>query len=187
MKKLIWIFCSIPFWILAIQALYLEPSLFWKKSLVFCGYTAASLLALCLSVAPMHKHLPQSRLLTVLNQRKREIGLSAFFYALIHAFSYFMKKYITSSQLPWNNLLHPIILPGLLALTILLILALTSFNFWIKKLTWKRWKALHRTVYIAEAAVFLHMLLQGGTVAIWGSLIFIPLFICQRLRLLAIK
>lgn len=185
MKKVIWIVCSIPFWILAVQALHLGPetALFWKQSLVVCGYTAAGLLAITLCVAPMHKHLPQSRLFTVLNRYKREIGLSAFFYAVIHASSYFMKKYVASGQLPWSNLLHPVILPGLLALAILLILALTSFNYWVKKLTWKRWKTLHRTVYIAEAAVFLHMVLQGGIVAVWGCLIFIPLFICQRLRL----
>ena len=184
-KKLVRIFCSIPFWILAVQALHLGPetALFWKNSLVICGYTAAVLLAITLCAAPMHKHLPQSLLFTVLNRYKREIGLSSFFYAVIHASSYFIKKYIGSGQLPWPFLLHPIILPGLSALLILLILALTSFNYWVKKLTWKSWKTLHRTVYIAEAAVFLHMLLRGGIVAIWGCLIFIPLLICQRLRL----
>ena len=185
MKKLVWILCSIPFCYLAIQTLSLSPNnaLFWKQSLVICGYTAAGLLALTLCAAPMHKHLPQSHLFTVLNQRKREIGLSSFFYAVIHAFSYFIKKSITTGQLPWKFLLHPVILPGILALVILLILALTSFNYWIKKLTWTKWKTLHRAVYIAEAAVFLHMVLRGGMVAIWGSLIFIPLLICQRLRL----
>ncbi|HEY5235556.1 MAG TPA: ferric reductase-like transmembrane domain-containing protein, partial [Rhabdochlamydiaceae bacterium] len=134
-------------------------------------------------LSPMHKHLPTSQFFAILNRHKREIGLSAFFYAAIHVLSYFVKDTIKKGSIEWIYLLHPVILPGELAFIILSMLALTSFNYWVKKLTWQRWKSLHRTVYIAEAAVFLHMGLQFGIVSIWGCLIFIPLLICQRLRL----
>lgn len=184
-KKIIWIFCSIPLWFTVVQLFTLNPATktFWSSTLAISGYSAAALLAISLALSPMHKHLPTSPFFGILNRHKREIGLSAFFYAAMHVFSYFMKGLIKKGTIEWIYLIHPVIIPGEIAFIILSLLALTSFNYWIKKLTWQRWKSLHRTVYIAEAAVFLHMGLQFGIVSIWGCLIFIPLFVCQRLRL----
>jgi methionine sulfoxide reductase heme-binding subunit len=184
-KRNIWILCSLPWVLVAIQIFRfgLDSKEFWKWSVAITGYSAAVLLAISLALSPLHKHLPSSQFFAILNRHKREIGLSAFFYAAFHVLSYFVKEYIKNGTIDWFYLLHPVLLPGETALIILSLLALTSYDYWIKRLTWRRWKSLHRTVYIAEAAVFLHMGLQFGVVSIWGCLIFIPLFVCQRLRL----
>lgn len=180
-KAFIWLLCSIPFWVIAAVPLF--STNFWHWSLVISGYTAASLLAICLSLAPLHKNFPSIRPFNLLNRRKREIGLSVFFYAVFHASSFFMYKFVSEGSLPWIYLLHPVIIPGLVALIILLLLALTSNDISVKKLTYHKWKSFQRMIYIVEACVFLHMLLQPVTVLVWGCLIFIPLFILQRLRL----
>ncbi len=183
-KSIIWLLCSIPLWITAARVFPFSPhsAKFWSRALGVCGYSAAVLLAICLIVSPLHKSFPSIQVFSHLNRRKKELGLSAFFYAFLHASSFFIKKNISKGSLPWEYLLHPVIIPGLIALIILLVLALTSDDYWIKKLTWKKWKSIHRTVYLAQAAVFLHMAFQGGKVLVWGCLIFIPLFIFQRLR-----
>jgi DMSO/TMAO reductase YedYZ heme-binding membrane subunit len=157
-KKTIWILCSIPFWFTVVQLFTLNPATkkFWSSTIAISGYSAAALLAISLALSPLHKHLPTSQFFAILNKK---------------------------GSIEWIYLIHPVIILGEIAFIILSLLALTSFNYWVKKLTWQRWKSLHRTVYIAEAAVFLHMGLQFGIVSIWGCLIFIPLFVCQRLRL----
>lgn len=184
-KKIIWILCSIPFWFTVVQLFTLNPETkkFWSSTIAISGYSAAALLAISLALSPLHKHLPTAQFFGILNRRKKEIGLSSFFYAAIHVLSYFVKDTIKKGSIEWIYMIHPVIIPGEIAFVILSLLALTSFNYWVKKLTWQRWKSLHRTVYVAEAAVFLHMGLQFGIVSIWGCLIFIPLFVCQRLRL----
>jgi sulfoxide reductase heme-binding subunit YedZ len=180
-KAFVWLLCTIPSWFIIFQAFHAKK--FWSKSIVISGYTAAALLAISLVVAPLHKNFPSIRLFNFLNRRKREIGLSVFFYAVFHVIAFFVKENIKTGQLPWIYFLHPVIIPGLIALFIFLLLTLTSSDYSIKKMTHPKWKSLHRTVYIAEGCVFLHMVLQFGTVSIWGCLIFIPLFIIQRLRL----
>jgi methionine sulfoxide reductase heme-binding subunit len=179
-KRLVWIICSLPLvWTLVWTIIGASP--FWKKSFPVWGYSAASLLVICLVSSPLKKSFPAVQFFLDLSRRKKQTGLAAFCYALLHASAYFIKKKISTGFFPWDSLLHLEILPGLIALTILTIMALTSDDYWIRKLG-KRWKSLHRTVYIAEACVFLHMAFQGGNVLMWGCLLFVPLLFFQRLR-----
>ncbi len=184
-KKIIWLFVSLPLVAVIFQLLMFsfKTSLFWDRSLVIAGYTASILLALCLMLSPLHKNFPSLRVFNFLNRRKREIGLAVFFYACIHALSYFLRKYTATRTFEWIYLLHPIIIPGEIAFLIFFFLSITSNNFSIQWLGWKKWKSLHRLIYIAEGAVFVHMLLQKGTVLIFGCVIFALLFSIQRLRL----
>ncbi|WP_322507370.1 protein-methionine-sulfoxide reductase heme-binding subunit MsrQ [Anaerolinea sp.] len=87
---------------------------------------------------------------------RRPLGLYAFLYASIHFLIYVWLDYGWA----WNFILpslreKPFILAGALALFILLLLALTSFDFsprWLGK----HWKTLHRLVYLAGILVILH-------------------------------
>ena len=56
------------------------------------------------------------------------------------------------SQFPFQPL-------GLLALVILFLMAATSHDFWLANLTAPVWKALHMLVYVAYAALILHVAL----------------------------
>jgi methionine sulfoxide reductase heme-binding subunit len=152
-------------------------------SLAYSGYSAAILLAICLAVSPFSQNFPTILLPRILNRHKREFGLSSFFYAALHVLSYFMRKVLKMGFFEWKSLLRLYLIPGEIAFLVLLTLALTSDPFWIKKLGWQKWKSIHRTVYIAEAGIFLHLCLNSSQKAFWGFAIFLPLFILQRLRL----
>jgi sulfoxide reductase heme-binding subunit YedZ len=51
---------------------------------------------------------------------------------------------------------HPWVLVGFTAFLCLLPLAITSTNGWIRRLGGKRWRRLHRLVYVAAFAGVLH-------------------------------
>jgi nitrite reductase/ring-hydroxylating ferredoxin subunit len=68
-------------------------------------------------------------------------------------------QYATISQFPFQPF-------GLVALTILFLMAATSHDFWLHTLTAPVWKTLHMGVYVAYALIVLHVIfgvLQGET------------------------
>ena len=67
---------------------------------------------------------------------------------------------ILSSNTSFGQLLgFPFEMFGLIALAILVVLAATSHDFWLSFLTPPVWKAVHMSVYVAYAAVTLHVAL----------------------------
>lgn len=150
-----------------------------KTILVYAGYTSVFFLVLVLALNPLRAWFPASRILRVLNKCRRELGVASFSYALLHMLSYLVKKGSIAKFLKY--VFHPAIIPVLfVALPLLLALSLTSNNFSVKKLGYQEWKRLHKRIYIAEIAIFLHMILVGE--ALYAFLIFIPLFILQYKR-----
>lgn len=183
-KSCIWFLCSLPLIGILGYSFFLSPQTypFWSKSLYIGGYSAAILLAICLMLTPFTRVFSSIELFKILNRHKREIGLSCFFYAVIHVFSYFIKRSLKYGMLLWKTLLDPMVIPGEIAFFILFLMAITSNNYFVNKMQWKNWKNLHRFVYLAESFVFLHMFLQGDGVRLWAFVIFIPLVIFQFLR-----
>ena len=74
-----------------------------------------------------------------------------------------------------DSLAHfPFELFGVLALAILFLMAATSHDFWLTNLTAPTWKALHMLVYVAYAAVVLHVALgtlQAETSPVMSGLV----------------
>jgi sulfoxide reductase heme-binding subunit YedZ len=172
-----WILTHIPLLIGLFMLLYLPGSA--KTVLVYAGYTAVFFLIFVLVLNPLRAWFPASSVLRVLNRYRREFGVASFSYAFLHMISYLVKKGSIAKFLKF--VFHPAIIPVLfVALPLLLALALTSNNSSVKKLGFQEWKKLHRRVYIAEIAIFLHMILVGE--AFYAFLIFIPLFILQSKR-----
>lgn len=167
-KLIVWLICSIPLWIIVGKGYFLPPTdpKFWSFSLTYSAYSAVVLLAICL----------------VMKRFKKVIGLCAFYYALLHMSSYFIKKVIKTGAFPWEYLVHPMVIFGELAFIILLALAVTSTKWSKQKMGREKWKTLHRAVYFAEIFIFIHMVMQGETVLLWAMVIFIPLFTIQCLR-----
>jgi sulfoxide reductase heme-binding subunit YedZ len=91
---------------------------------------------------------------------RRILGLYAYFYACLHFGIYltFDKSFNVASFI-WDALHKPFILLGMVALTLLTPLALTSTNGAIKRMGAARWKRLHRLVYEASIAGVLHFYL----------------------------
>jgi methionine sulfoxide reductase heme-binding subunit len=87
---------------------------------------------------------------------RRPLGLYAFMYAAVHVFIFAAIDYaFTWGLLITEVALKPYIIVGLTAFTILSLLALTSFRWWVKRLG-KNWKRLHRLVYLAAVLVIVH-------------------------------
>ena len=99
----------------------------------------------------------------VLLAGRRAIGVSAFVIAIPHVACYLGPVLLQN----WRNLYEPGLLwvvglvLGLLAFLDLFILAWTSRDAAVKAMGGKRWKRLHRTVYIATPVLFLHALFVG--------------------------
>jgi sulfoxide reductase heme-binding subunit YedZ len=129
------------------------------------GKTALILLMLSLSITPLRtlSKWPQ------INKLRRPLGLYAFAYAAVH-FGIFL---ILDYNLQWRYIFQEIInrkfiLIGFSAGLILLILAATSPTVMLKKLR-KRWKPLHRLVYLAGFLAGLHFILavKPGVLRPW--------------------
>jgi len=73
-------------------------------------------------------------------------------------------------------------LSGLVAFLILLAMAMTSSNRKIRQLGAKRWKMLHRAVYLAAGLILLHMLLKEKSDPLQAWLLFLPLTAAELLR-----
>ncbi|MDJ0651484.1 MAG: ferric reductase-like transmembrane domain-containing protein [Simkaniaceae bacterium] len=152
----------------------------WKTLFIRSGYCSLGLLFFCLILSPIKTVFPQLQIVKDLNRYKKEIGVAAFIYAFAHLSFYMADAILRKGQLIIAKFFRPVIFPGLLAFLILLALTLTSNRWSVEKLTYKKWKGLHRLVYIAEVCVFIHVVQQSVT---WALVTFIPLATMQILRI----
>ena len=91
---------------------------------------------------------------------RRMLGLSTFFYALLHLSSYIMLDQFFYWPEIWADIIkRPYITIGMLSFLMLIPLAITSTNKMMRRLG-KNWLRLHKLVYpIAIGAVFHNLLL----------------------------
>lgn len=119
------------------------------------GYYAIVLLILSLVCTPLNVVFGLRQVVPL----RRPLGLYAFFYATLHFLTFVWLDY----GLDWGLLQEAIIekwyaLIGFAAFLLLLPLAITSTKGWMRRLG-KRWKVLHRAVYIAALLAVLHWML----------------------------
>jgi sulfoxide reductase heme-binding subunit YedZ len=117
------------------------------------GDTVLACLLLTLSVTPLRRLTGWNELIRV----RRLIGLTAFWYALIHFLSYVVfDQSLSISEIGADILKHPWVLVGFAAFLMLLPLAVTSTKGWVRRLGGRRWQRLHRLIYPATAAGVVH-------------------------------
>jgi nitrite reductase/ring-hydroxylating ferredoxin subunit/DMSO/TMAO reductase YedYZ heme-binding membrane subunit len=127
--------------------------------------SAFILMHVVLSIGPLCRL--DRRFLPLLYNR-RHLGVTMFTVALahglfaivqFHAFgdrNMFVSVLTTSSG--WTSVSDfPFQIAGLLALTILFVMAATSHDFWLHNLTAPAWKTLHMGVYVAYALIVAHV------------------------------
>ena len=116
------------------------------------GQTALVLLVLSLSITPLYTAFTIKELLPL----RRRLGLYAFFYAILHFLIFVGLDYGFDPELLKEAIFEKrYALVGFAAFLILLPLAVTSTKGWMRRLG-KRWKALHRWVYVAAVLVIVH-------------------------------
>jgi methionine sulfoxide reductase heme-binding subunit len=130
-----------------------------ERLLHVSGEIAIWTLGAVLSLTPLRVLCPRSAIVNALNRHRRWIGVSACIYGLVHFSCHVLY------QGDWDDLLQsftkPFIWFGLTGLSILVLLALTSNNWAVRKLGGKRWKLLHRLAYLAAAVLIYHQSIAG--------------------------
>lgn len=118
------------------------------------GLGALILLLITLCMTPLRRVSGWGGWLAV----RRQLGLWCFFYALLHLCGYlFFILGLRFERLPAEVSERPYIIVGLLAFIGLLLMAITSNRYSIRKLG-RRWSPLHRLIYPVLALALLHML-----------------------------
>ena len=110
----------------------------------FTGIGALNVLLITLTVTPLSKRFKQP----VLMQCRRLIGIYSFVYALCHVVSFLAFEVQFDVQLFIGEIVErPYILVGAVAVILLMLLTITSFNK-IKKQMKRRWQRLHNSIYL---------------------------------------
>ena len=153
-RTLVWIVLTAPLGV--ITYLYLTGGWFYGEYLHATGDWSAKLLILALAITPLRRRLPKSRLLGWLLGQRRYIGLAAFGYAFAHLLAYLLRAESVAPIL--REAWQPGMLTGWVAIMIFVPLALTSNDASVARMG-RRWKRLHRLVYIAALLTFVHWVL----------------------------
>ena len=110
-------------------------------------------LAITLAVTPLRKLLRLPDLIRF----RRMLGLFAFFYGCLHLTTYvWLDKFFDWPEMVKDIAKRPFITAGFTGWALMLPLALTSTTGWIRRLGGKRWRALHRAVYVSAMAGVVH-------------------------------
>ncbi|HXC03040.1 MAG TPA: ferric reductase-like transmembrane domain-containing protein [Opitutaceae bacterium] len=146
------------------------------------GFIACVLLAVVLTFTPLRVLFPKSGLVQALNRHRRLVGVSAFFYALLHLATHLL--YEGGFGILASDVKKPFLLTGLVAFSILLVLAITSLNRAVRWLGGRRWKKLHRLAYLAAALVAYHQAAARKIFPVQVLWIFVPLILLELLRII---
>lgn len=121
----------------------------------FTGDWTLRFLVITLAVTPLRKilHLP------LLIRFRRMFGLFAFFYVSLHFATWLVLDHWQewSWASIWADLLkRPFIAIGFAGFLLLIPLAITSTAGWIRRLGGKRWRMLHRAIYVTAVLGVIH-------------------------------
>lgn len=109
-----------------------------------------------LTITPAARLLKQPRLIRF----RRTVGLWAFAYICLHLSSYVVLDHFFDWPTIGKDIVkRPYITIGMTAFVLLIPLAVTSLDALHRKLGPKRWKALHRAVYVVAVLGVIHFLL----------------------------
>jgi sulfoxide reductase heme-binding subunit YedZ len=167
-KPAVFVACSVPLVWLSVRfwmvwngrdpmALGVDPT---KTLLHETGEAALAVLLLTLAVTPFRRIFGINRVQAI----RRMLGVWAFAYAATHLSIYlvFDQLCYSPSTCQWNAVWQDIlkrrfIFVGQTAFVILLALAVTSTNGWMRRLR-RNWVRLHKLVYVAAVAGVVHFI-----------------------------
>jgi sulfoxide reductase heme-binding subunit YedZ len=96
---------------------------------------------------------------------RRMLGLWAFFYASCHFMIYLGLDHLFDLTTALANVPEqPFITAGFTAFVLMIPLAVTSTTNWIRRLGGRRWRNLHRLIYVSAVAGVIHYLWIGKVV-----------------------
>jgi methionine sulfoxide reductase heme-binding subunit len=136
----------------AIDELGADPMKTLERTL---GLWALRFLIICLAITPIRQSLGLNLL-----RYRRQVGLLAFYYALLHLTTYMVLDQGLDLRAIWADIVkRPYITIGMAAFALLVPLALTSNNASIRKLGGEAWARLHKLVYLAIGLAAVHFIM----------------------------
>jgi len=119
------------------------------------GYWTLLFLALTLAASPAHDWLGLSWPVRI----RRALGLLTFGYAALHLATYAgVDQFFDWAAIGTDIAKRKFIAVGFATFLLLAPLAVTSTDGWVRRLGYRRWKALHRLVYAAALGGVIHFL-----------------------------
>jgi sulfoxide reductase heme-binding subunit YedZ len=155
-KPAVFLLCCLPHAWLAWAAFHNGLGAHPQRELeIQTGLWTLRMLAVTLAITPVRKLTG----LGVLAKYRRMFGLFTFFYALIHLSTWVVLDWFFAWGEMWKEIIkHKYIFIGMFTFVILIPLAITSTNGWVKRLGGKRWARLHKLVYVAGITGTIHYL-----------------------------
>jgi sulfoxide reductase heme-binding subunit YedZ len=158
----------------------------FKYVLHHLGFVACIVLAVVLAFSPLRVLWPKWGVAQALNRHRRLVGVAAFVYAALHLGTHLIYEggfeFAAIPATLKTALDKPFQLTGLIAFTILLVLAVTSVNSAIKWLGGKLWKNIHRLAYVAAGLAAYHQAAARKLFPMQVVWIFGPLVILEIAR-----
>jgi sulfoxide reductase heme-binding subunit YedZ len=138
------------FWLGFNDGLGANPVEFVIRSL---GTWTLVALLVTLSVTPLRLATGWAWLLRL----RRMFGLFTFFYAVLHFAAWFwLDQWFDWAAIVKDVVKRPYITVGFAAFVLLVPLAVTSTNGWVKRLGGRNWQRLHRLVYVIAPLAVVH-------------------------------
>jgi len=152
-KPVVWVVCLAPLAYL-VYSLSLDLGANPVETITnFTGIWTLRLIVATLAISPL-------RWLTGINQLvnyRRVLGLFAFFYGFLHFMTFFFFDHQFDVAGMWEDVrLRPYITAGFVAFVLMIPLAITSTNGWIRRIGGRNWNLLHRLIYVSAIAAVLH-------------------------------
>lgn len=144
----------------ALYAYWLATNQLGGRAVMECvhatGLWTIRLLMISLAITPFARALELPQLLLV----RRNVGVAAALYGVAHLSLYIVDQNFKLGTVVSEIALRFYLTIGFVTLLVLLALAWTSTDAWVKKLG-RNWKRLHKLVYPAGAVALLHFYIQS--------------------------
>ena len=116
------------------------------------GWWALAFLTVSLAITPIRRLTGRHEVIRL----RRMLGLYAFFYATLHLLIWItLDNFFDVPTMVEDVAERPFVTVGMATWVILLALAITSTNGWVRRLG-RRWQRLHRLVYVAGVGAVVH-------------------------------
>jgi sulfoxide reductase heme-binding subunit YedZ len=153
-KVAVFLLCLVPLGMLVWRALHNDLTANPIEAITHAtGDWTMRFLILTLAITPLRKLLR----LPLLIRFRRMLGLFAFFYACLHFTTYiWLDKFFNLHEMLADVAKRRFITVGFSAFVLLIPLAVTSTAGWIRRLGGKRWRMLHRAIYVSAVLGVIH-------------------------------
>lgn len=168
------LFGNVRFYVLVFSAVLSLAVYVWVKSAVFAGPLQTIRLTQAyalIAVVYLYFTLLAGPLCYVARwlpfrgqyfKARRATGVSVFYFGLLHALSAFFGQLGGFSGIASLNTKYLFAISlGSVSMIILLLMTVTSFDFIVAKMTFVKWKILHRFVYLVSMLILVHALILG--------------------------